>query len=57
MVFEVIFKVSSGILWRINLVCDCLMLFGYLSGKIEFVEVDVEEVVCEIYEEIMGGII
>jgi general secretion pathway protein A len=53
--FEAIFKASSGIPRRINSVCDRLMLFGYLSGKTEFDEPDVEEVAREIHEETMGG--
>ncbi|MBX9755821.1 MAG: XrtA-associated ATPase [Pseudomonadaceae bacterium] len=53
--FEAIFKASSGIPRRINSVCDRLMLFGYLSGKKEFDEPDVEEVAREIHEETMGG--
>lgn len=53
--YEAIFKASSGIPRRINSVCDRLMLFGYLSGKKEFAESDVEEVAREIHEETMGG--
>lgn len=53
--FEAIFKASSGIPRRINSVCDRLMLFGYLSGKTEFDEPDVEEVAREIHEETMGS--
>lgn len=53
--FDAIFKASSGIPRRINSVCDRLMLFGYLSGKTEFDEPDVEEVAREIHEETMGG--
>jgi hypothetical protein len=53
--YEAIFKASSGIPRRINSVCDRLMLFGYLSGKKEFAEADVEEVAREIHEETMGG--
>ncbi|MBI2278436.1 MAG: AAA family ATPase [Dechloromonas sp.] len=52
---EAIFKASSGIPRRINSVCDRLMLFGYLSGKKEFDEPDVEEVAREIHEETMGS--
>lgn len=54
---EAIFKASSGIPRRINSVCDRLMLFGYLSGKKEFDEPDVEEVAREIHEETMGSTI
>ena len=53
--YEAIFKASSGIPRRINSVCDRLLLFGYLSGKKEFDEPDVEEVAREIHEETMGG--
>ncbi|HEX6735230.1 MAG TPA: XrtA/PEP-CTERM system-associated ATPase [Azonexus sp.] len=53
--YEAIFKASSGIPRRINSVCDRLLLFGYLSGKKDFDEVDVEEVAREIYEETMGS--
>jgi putative secretion ATPase (PEP-CTERM system associated) len=52
---EAIFKASSGIPRRINSVCDRLLLFGFLSGKKEFDEADVEEVAREIHEETMGG--
>ncbi len=52
---ESIFKASSGIPRRINSVCDRLLLFGFLSGKKEFDEADVEEVAREIHEETMGG--
>jgi len=53
--YEAIFKASSGIPRRINSVCDRLLLFGYLSGKKEFEEADVDEVAREIHEETMGG--
>ena len=52
---EAIFKASSGIPRRINSVCDRLLLFGFLSGKKEFDEADVEEVAREIHDETMGG--
>ncbi|KAB2926230.1 MAG: AAA family ATPase [Dechloromonas sp.] len=53
--YEAIFKASSGIPRRINSVCDRLLLFGFLSGKKQFDEPDVEEVAREIHEETMGG--
>jgi len=53
--YEAIFKASSGIPRRVNSVCDRLLLFGFLSGKKEFDEPDVEEVAREIHEETMGG--
>ena len=52
---EAIFKASSGIPRRINSVCDRLLLFGFLSGKKEFDEADVEEVAREIHDETMGS--
>ncbi|PKO88753.1 MAG: ATPase [Betaproteobacteria bacterium HGW-Betaproteobacteria-12] len=52
---EAIFKASSGIPRRINSVCDRLLLFGFLSGKKDFDEADVEEVAREIHDETMGG--
>lgn len=53
--YDAIFKASSGIPRRINSVCDRLLLFGYLSGKKDFCDVDVEEVAREIHEETLGG--
>ncbi len=53
--FDAIFKASSGIPRRINSVCDRLLLFGYLSGKKDFCDTDVEEVAREIHEETLGG--
>jgi len=52
--YEAIFKASSGIPRRINSVCDRLLLSGYLIGKKEFNDSDVDEVAREIYEETLG---
>ncbi|HOE42425.1 MAG TPA: XrtA-associated ATPase [Rhodoferax sp.] len=48
---EKIFKSSDGIPRRINLLCDRLLLLGFLSGKDAFGLEDVVEVVDEIQEE------
>ena len=49
--FEEIFKSSNGIPRRINLVCDRLMLHGFLNEKNKFEIDDVSEVVSESQEE------
>jgi general secretion pathway protein A len=49
--FEAIFKATNGIPRRINLVCDRLLLSGYLASKSHFAEEDVNEVVSEINDE------
>ena len=46
-----IFKASGGVPRRINLLCDRLLLFGFLAGKTEFSADDVNEVAREIYDE------
>ena len=48
---EAIFKASNGVPRRINLLCDRLLLLGFLSGKSAFSGADVDEVAKEIYEE------
>jgi len=53
--FEAIYKASGGIPRRINSLCDRLLLFGFLSGKKDFDQADVEEVAREIHDEAMGG--
>jgi general secretion pathway protein A len=49
--FEGIFKASGGIPRRINLICDRLLLLGFLSSKDAFGPDDVNEVVSEIHDE------
>ncbi len=46
-----IFTASGGVPRRINLLCDRLLLFGFLGGKIAFNAEDVNEVAKEIYDE------
>ena len=48
---EMIFKSSDGIPRRINLICERLLLLGFLGGKDVFGLEDVVEVVDEIQEE------
>ena len=48
---EAIFKASGGVPRRINLLCDRLLLFGFLAGKNAFAADDVNEVAKEIYDE------
>ena len=50
-VFDVIFKASGGIPRRINLICDRLLLLGFLGNKDAFDIEDVNEVVNEINDE------
>ena len=49
--FEAIYSASGGIPRRINLICDRLLLLGFLSGKDEFCLDDVNEVVGEMNDE------
>jgi general secretion pathway protein A len=49
--YEAIFNASGGIPRRINLVCDRLLLLGFLGGKDSFGIDDVNEVVSEIHDE------
>lgn len=48
---EAIFNASGGVPRRINLLCDRLLLFGFLAGKTSYVAEDVNEVAKEIYDE------
>lgn len=48
---EAIFKASGGIPRRINLLCDRLLLMGFLGGKEALCLADVDEVVAEISDE------
>ncbi len=48
---ERIFEKSDGIPRRVNLICDRLLLFGYLENKDSFGLGDVDEVVKEIHDE------
>ena len=49
--FDAIFSASGGIPRRINLLCDRLLLLGFLGNKVEFGAVDVTEVVSEMQQE------
>lgn len=49
--FDAIFKASGGIPRRINLICDRLLLLGYLGNKDTFGLEEVGEVVKEIQDE------
>lgn len=49
--FEAIFRASGGIPRRVNLICDRLLLFGFLANKDTFLSEDVNEVVGEIGDE------
>ena len=49
--FEVIYRASGGIPRRINLICDRLLLLGYLGNKDAFGSADVNDVVSEINDE------
>lgn len=49
--FEAIFKASSGIPRRINMVCDRLLLSGYLNSRDTFGVEQVNEIVSEIADE------
>jgi general secretion pathway protein A len=46
-----IFAASNGVPRRINLLCDRLLLFGFLAGKTSYTAEDVNEVAKEIYDE------
>jgi putative secretion ATPase (PEP-CTERM system associated) len=46
-----IFAASNGVPRRINLLCDRLLLFGFLAGKTRYSAEDVNEVAKEIYDE------
>ncbi len=49
--FDAIFMASGGIPRRINLICDRLLLSGFLGNKDAFGQADVDEVVNEIQQE------
>ncbi|WP_296444428.1 XrtA/PEP-CTERM system-associated ATPase [Rhodoferax sp. UBA5149] len=49
--FEAIYKASGGIPRRINLICDRVLLLGFLGNKDAFGLEDVSEVVNEIHDE------
>jgi general secretion pathway protein A len=49
--FEAIFKASGGIPRRVNLICDRLLLLGFLGNRDAFGADDVNEVVSEIHDE------
>lgn len=49
--YEAIFKASGGIPRRINLICDRLLLLGFLGNKEALGVADVDEVVAEVNDE------
>ena len=49
--FEAIFKATGGIPRRVNLLCDRLLLLGFLGNKDAFGLEDVNEVVSEFHDE------
>ena len=49
--FEAIYKSSGGIPRRVNLICDRLLLLGFLGSRDAFCLEDVNEVVSEIHDE------
>ena len=49
--FEAIFQASGGIPRRINLICDRLLLLGFLGNKASFGPQDVNSVASEIHDE------
>ncbi len=53
-VFETIFRATGGIPRRINLVCDRLLLLGFLGTKENISVEDVDEVVTEMRDESSG---
>ena len=55
--FEAIFNASGGIPRRINLICDRILLLGFLGSKDAFSLEDVNEVVNEINEESAGPVV
>ena len=48
---DAVFKASGGVPRRINLLCDRLLLFGFLAGKTTYGAEEVNEVAKEIYDE------
>jgi putative secretion ATPase (PEP-CTERM system associated) len=52
--FEALFKGSGGVPRRINLLCDRLLLQGYLTGTHRFTASDVDEVARELDAETRG---
>lgn len=48
---DAIFQASGGIPRRINLLCDRLLLLGFLGNKVDFCVEDVNEVVSEMKDE------
>ena len=53
--FEALFESSGGVPRRINLVCDRLLLRGYLAGSHHFTASDVREVARELEAETCGA--
>jgi putative secretion ATPase (PEP-CTERM system associated) len=49
--FAAVFEASGGVPRRINLLCDRLLLFGFMGGKTALGAEDVKEVAKEIYDE------
>ena len=53
--FEAIFRATNGIPRHINLVCDRLLMFGFLNDKKRFNAKDVDEVARKVTEETKGS--
>jgi signal peptidase I len=53
--FEAIFRATNGIPRHINLVCDHLLMFGFLNDKKRFNAKDVDEVARKVTEETKGS--
>jgi hypothetical protein len=49
--YEAVFRATGGIPRRINSVCDRLLLSGYLAGKRDFTNDDVDMVAREMHDE------
>jgi hypothetical protein len=52
--YAALFKTSGGVPRRINLLCDRILLSGFLGGKTKFKAVDVENLARDINEETMS---
>jgi putative secretion ATPase (PEP-CTERM system associated) len=52
--YAALFKVSGGVPRRINLLCDRILLSGFLGGKAKFKAADVEKLASELNEETLS---
>ncbi len=55
-VFEAVHRDTGGVPRKINLLCDRLLLFGYLEEKHDLTVGDVEEVIIDMREEFLGPV-